>query len=460
MGNSFKFADLQLKKVSLGEYQVSGWVKTHRQSKNISFIELSDGSSVKGLQLVIEPNLATYAPIADRVSTGSSIIVSGKLVESPAKGQTHEFQVSEIALVGEADPEKYFLQKKHHGLDTLRENLHFRPRSNTFGAVFRIRSNVAFAVHKFFKERGFYYIHTPIITTSDCEGAGEMFQVTTLKPGNAKVDYTQDFFKAPAFLTVSGQLEGEIFATALGKIYTFGPTFRAENSNTSRHLSEFWMIEPEISFCDLAQDMQVASDFIKYLISYTLEESAADLEFLHQAEWCVPNLRANLEAVVNKPAEVLEYTEAIKILENATQAFEYPVSWGIDLQSEHERYLTEKHVQGPVFVINYPKTIKPFYMRLNDDEKTVTGMDLLTPGIGEIIGGGQREDRLDLLTHRMQAQGLDVSNYWWYLQLREFGSVPHAGFGLGFERFLMYVTGMKNIRDVIPVPRYPGHGGI
>lgn len=454
--------DVHAEKVGLGEYTFSGWVKTHRRSKNVCFIELSDGSSVKGLQLVIEPALESYAAVAEAVSTGASITVQGELVPSPAKGQAFEFQVKHFELVGTADAEQYPLQKKGHSLEFLREIAHLRPRSNTLGAVFRVRSRASMAIHQFFQDRDFVYAHTPIITTSDCEGAGDMFRVVTFDPASpplvdGKVDYSQDFFKDEASLTVSGQLEAEIMALSLMKSYTFGPTFRAENSNTARHLSEFWMIEPEVAFCDLHGDMQLAEDFIKYIISYVFEHCTADLEFLHARDWVEHGLVDTLQSIQSASFAVLDYTEAIKILENSKQAFEFPVHWGMDLQAEHERYLTDKHVKGPAFVINYPKEIKAFYMRLNDDEKTVAAMDLLVPRLGEIIGGSQREERLDVLERRIKEDGLDPRSYWWYLELRKYGSVPHAGFGLGFERFLMYVTGIQNIRDVILAPRHPGY---
>lgn len=442
--------------------ELSGWVKTHRQSKNVSFIELTDGSSVAGLQLVIEPQLESYKPIAGLISTGAAVSVKGKVSVSPAKGQSYEMQVSEILLIGAADPESYPLQKKGHSLEFLREILHLRPRSNTLGAVFRIRSRAAYAVHSFFQERGFVNVHTPIITTSDCEGAGEMFRVTTLNMANlpvnqGKVDYAQDFFSAEASLTVSGQLEGEIFASALSNIYTFGPTFRAENSNTTRHLSEFWMIEPEMAFCDLEGNMQIASQFIAYLISDLLENCREDLTFLSQREWVKDDFLATIEKVATARFEVLKYSDAIAVLEKSGKNFEFPVQWGIDLQAEHERYLTDEYIGGPVFVVDYPKDIKAFYMRMNEDGETVAAMDLLVPKLGEIIGGSQREERSGHLLRRIQEMKLPEENYWWYLELRKFGSVPHSGFGLGFERFLMYVTGMTNIRDVIPFPRYPGY---
>ncbi|MBN8548729.1 MAG: asparagine--tRNA ligase [Deltaproteobacteria bacterium] len=449
-------------KISVGSYIVEGWVRTHRQSKNVSFIDLSDGTAVKGLQLVINPTLEGYQELAPRITTGAAIRVEGQLAASPAKGQKFEFQVTKLELVGEADAESYPLQKKGHTLEFLREILHLRPRSNTFGAVFRVRSEASMAINKFFYDRGFYYVHTPIITSSDCEGAGAMFRVTTLDLANVpktagKVDFSQDFFKAEASLTVSGQLEGEIFATALNKIYTFGPTFRAENSNTTRHLSEFWMIEPEMAFYNLQDNMQLAQDFIKYLIKWVLDTCQEEMQFFLEREWVAKDHVQNLEHVVNSQFTAMDYTEAIKVLEKSGKKFEFPVHWGMDLQSEHERYLTDEYVKGPMFVVNYPKDIKAFYMKVNDDGKTVRAMDTLVPRLGEIIGGSQREERHDVLLERIREMKLPEENYWWYLQLRKFGTVPHAGFGLGFERFLMYVTGMQNIRDVIPFPRYPGY---
>ena len=453
--------EINLDKVPVGPVELAGWVRTHRQSKSVSFIELFDGSGVKGLQLVIDPQLATYLPVAARVSTGASLRVAGNLVQSPAKGQKYEVQVTSLTLIGEADPETYPLQKKGHTLEFLRENLHLRPRTNTFGAVFRLRSVAAQAIHRFFEERNFFYVHTPIISTSDCEGAGKMFRVTTLDlekipHKDGKINFEEDFFKAEASLTVSGQLEGEVFATALSKIYTFGPTFRAENSNTTRHLSEFWMIEPEMAFCDLEDNMKLASDFICYLIKDVLARCPEEMEFFAKREEASKNLLETLRMVAESKFEVLDYTKAIEILEKSGRKFEHPVHWGIDLQTEHERYLTDEHVKGPLFVVNYPKDIKAFYMRLNEDGKTVRAMDMLVPRLGEIIGGSQREERHDVLKKKMEDMHLPVENYWWYLDLRKFGTVPHAGFGLGFERFLMYVSDMQNIRDVTPFPRFPG----
>ena len=460
--NRYSINQINRGDISERDITLSGWVRTHRQSKNVCFIELTDGTGVKGLQLVLEPSLASYQAVAARISTGASITAIGQLVDSPAKGQRFELRVSEIQLVGEADPESYPLQKKGHTLEFLREILHLRPRSNTLGAVLRVRSAAAMAVHKFFNERGFFYVHTPIISTSDCEGAGEMFHVTTLDISNpprvdGKVDYSQDFFKEPASLTVSGQLEGEICAMALSKIYTFGPTFRAENSNTARHLAEFWMIEPEMAFYDLNDNRQLATEFVQYVIKDILSNCEDEIAFFEQREWTPKDLRSTLNAVIEKPFTVIDYTDAISILEKSGKSFEYPVSWGIDLQSEHERFLTDEYVKGPAVVVNYPKDIKAFYMRVNEDGKTVRAMDVLVPRLGEIIGGSQREERHDVLRDRIREMKLPEENYWWYLDLRRFGTAPHAGFGLGFERLLMYVTGMPNIRDVMPFPRHPGY---
>ena len=445
-----------------GETTVRGWVRTHRQSKNVSFIEITDGSGQRGLQIVIEPSLAGYAEIAQQITTGSSIIVSGELKESLGKGQSLELLASSLELVGTADPETYPLQKKGHTLEFLREHLHLRARSNTIGATMRVRAHVSQAINQFFYENGFLYVHTPIITASDCEGAGEMFQVTTMDLAkmpmeNGKVKFSDDFFKERAHLTVSGQLNGEIMAMALGKIYTFGPTFRAENSNTVRHLAEFWMIEPEAAFYQLEDNMKLAENFIKYLINATFKNCADELAFLHEREWVSPGIKESLQHVAESNFEVLDYTEVIKILEKSGKKFDYPVKWGIDLQSEHERYITEEYVKAPVIVINYPKEIKAFYMRLNEDGKTVRAMDVLVPRLGEIIGGSQREERYDVLKDKIVECGLNLEDYWWYLELRKYGTVPHSGFGFGLERFLMYVTGIQNIRDVSPFPRYPGY---
>lgn len=446
-----------------GEYSFSGWVKTHRQSKNVSFIELTDGSSVVGLQLVLSPQLESYSAVAADISTGASIRVVGELRESPAKGQRFELEVSSLELIGAADPECYPLQKKGHTLEFLREHLQLRSRSNTLGAVFRVRSALSFAVHEFFQKRDFLYLHSPIITTSDCEGAGEVFRVTTLDIESPhfegrKIDYSSDFFGEKAGLSVSGQLEAEVFALSHTDCYTFGPTFRSENSNTTRHLAEFWMIEPEMAFCELEGNIALAQDFVKSLAKTVLERCEDDLAFLAAREWVNYDLLELVRFVSESDYGVMEYSQAIRVLEGADQKFEFPVSWGMDLQAEHERYLTEQYAQKPVCVINYPASIKAFYMRMNDDEhKTVAAMDLLVPRLGELIGGSQREERADRLQARMVEMGISPEEFQWYLDLRRFGSVPHSGFGLGFERLLMYFTGMQNIRDVIPFPRYPGH---
>lgn len=430
---------------------VHGWVRTRRDSKAFSFLELNDGSCFNNLQVVADAGIPGYENIA-AFSTGASVRIEGRLVPSQGSGQQWEVHATSLTLLGRAD-ETYPLQKKGHSPEFLRTIAHLRPRTNLFGSVFRVRSRLSFAVHRFFQERGFFYIHTPIITASDCEGAGEMFRVTTLPPGDA--DFTKDFFAKQAFLTVSGQLEGEAFATALGRIYTFGPTFRAENSNTTRHAAEFWMIEPEMAFCDLEQDMDVAEANVKYLARAMLDECPAELAFF--SKFIDKGLRERLEFVIERPFARIPYTEAIEILKRNGEKFEFPVEYGLNLQSEHERWLTEKHCQCPVTVFNYPKEIKPFYMRLNDDDRTVAAMDLLVPGIGEIVGGSQREERLDVLRENMARHNLDEKDYWWYVDLRRYGTVPHAGYGMGFERLLMFVTGVSNIRDVIPFARTPGH---
>ena len=437
---------------------VKGWVRTRRGNKHVNFIALNDGSTIKNIQVVVD--LANFdEEILKPITTGASLCVVGKLVESMGKGQTAEIQAEKIEIYGTADPELYPLQKKGHSLEFLREIAHLRPRTNTFGAVLRIRHHMAYAIHKYFNDHGFFYMHTPLITASDCEGAGAMFQVTTLDindvPRNeeGKVDYTQDFFGKQTSLTVSGQLEGELGATALGAIYTFGPTFRAENSNTPRHLAEFWMIEPEVAFNDITDNMDLAEDFLKYCINYALENCMDDLNFL--SEMYDKELIERLRFVVDNEFVRLPYTEGIKILEASGEKFEFPIYWGADLQSEHERYLVEKHFKKPVILTDYPKDIKAFYMKLNDDNKTVRAMDVLFPRIGEIIGGSEREDNLDKLQARIVAMNIPDKDMWWYLDTRRFGTVPHAGFGLGFERLLLFVTGMTNIRDVIPFPRTP-----
>ena len=438
---------------------VKGWVRTRRGNKNVQFVALNDGSTIKNIQIVID--LAKFSEEELKpITTGSSIHVEGMLVASQGKGQTSEIQAETIEIYGTADSEAYPLQKKGHTLEFLREKAHLRPRTNTFGAVLRVRSALAFAIHRFFQERGFFYLHTPLITASDCEGAGAMFQVTTLDLNNlpkdeetGKIDYSQDFFGKQTSLTVSGQLEGELGATALGAIYTFGPTFRAENSNTPRHLAEFWMIEPEVAFNDITDNMDLAEDFVKYCIGYALENCRDDIEFLQQMY--DKELIERLNFVLHNDFVRLPYTEGIKILKESGKKFEFPVEWGIDLQSEHERYLVEQHFKRPVSLTDYPKEIKAFYMKLNDDGKTVRAMDVLFPNIGEIIGGSEREESYDKLMTRIEELHIPMKDMWWYLDTRRFGTVPHSGFGLGFERLVLFVTGMTNIRDVIPFPRTP-----
>ena len=429
---------------------VEGWVRTRRDSKTFSFLEVNDGTSLASIQVVADAGIPGYEDIS-RMTTGSSVSILGRLVESPGK-QKWEIQATEIKLVG-GSPENYPLQKKGHSPEFLRSIAHLRPRTNLFGAVFRTRSRMAAAVHQFFMERDFVWVHTPIITASDCEGAGEMFHVTTLDPMAENKGYEDDFFGKPANLTVSGQLEGETFACALSNIYTFGPTFRAENSNTSRHAAEFWMIEPEMAFCDIYGDMEIAESFIKHIARTMLQDTSGDFDFF--CRFVDKGLRARLEEVAEKPFVRCSYTEAIEIMQASGEKFEYKPYWGMDMQTEHERFLTEKHFKCPVIVYNYPKEIKPFYMRLNDDGKTVTAMDVLVPGIGEIIGGSQREERLEILEGNIERMGMDMDAYYWYNDLRRYGTVPHAGFGVGFERLIMFVTGVQNIRDVLPYPRTP-----
>ena len=464
--------------------EVAGWVRTRRDNKGgFSFIELNDGSCLSNLQIVVDSSVPGYAETIKLVTTGASIRVSGELKASPGAKQRVELQATTLTLLGAADALKYPLQKKGHSWEFLREIAHLRPRTNTFGAMARVRNTVCFSIHRFFQERGFLYVHTPIITTSDCEGAGEMFQVTTLnldrlakslspvsgtalaagsdasghntaKAATHTIDYTQDFFGKKASLTVSGQLEGETFATAVGPVYTFGPTFRAENSNTTRHLAEFWMIEPEMPFYELTDNMQLAEDFIKTIVRDVLRERAEDMEFFN--ERIDKTILATLKNILDHDFKRVSYTEAVEILTTSGQTWEYPVEWGINLQAEHERYLTEKHFGQPIIVYDYPRTLKPFYMKCNADGKTVRAMDVLVPGVGEIIGGSQREDSLEMLLARMAECHLNPDDYWWYVDLRRYGSVPHAGFGLGLERILLLLTGMQNIRDVIPYPRFPG----
>jgi len=437
------------------EVRLGGWVRTVRDNKNFGFIELNDGSFFKSIQIVIDSNLDNFSSIV-KLSVGSGITVSGKLVESPGAKQPFEVKAKEVIVEGESTSD-YPLQKKRHSMEFLRTIAHLRPRTNTFSAVFRIRSLAAFAIHKYFNERNFIYVHTPIITCSDCEGAGEMFQVTTLNVGNPPrtedgvPDYSEDFFGKMASLTVSGQLNAETFATAMRNVYTFGPTFRAENSNTPRHASEFWMMEPEMAFTDLNGNMDIAEDMIKYIIRYVIDNAPEEMEFFNS--FIDKGLLDRLNNVLNSDFARITYTEAIDIMEKSGVNFEFPVSWGIDIQTEHERYLAEQVFKKPVFVTDYPKDIKAFYMRRNPDGKTVTAMDLLAPGIGEIIGGSQREERLDVLIECIKEFGLNPDDYWWYLDLRRYGTVKHSGFGLGFERLIMYLTGITNIRDVIPFPR-------
>jgi asparaginyl-tRNA synthetase len=439
---------------------VKGWVRTKRETKAAVFLEVNDGSRMGNIQCVFDIPSAAAAALSGelaRAGTGASVSVEGTLVPSPASGQKLEVKASSLAVIGEAPADSYPLQKKAHSLEFLRELAHLRPRTNTFGAMARVRNRMAFAVHQFFQERGFQYVHTPLITASDAEGAGEMFQVTTLDlervAKEGAVDYDKDFFGKKASLTVSGQLNVETYCQALGRVYTFGPTFRAENSNTTRHLSEFWMIEPEVAFNDIRDNMDLAEDFLKHLARAALTDCAEDLAFFDQR--IQSGLVDMLKAMVAAPFARMTYTDAVKELEKASGGFEFKPYWGCDLQSEHEKYLSEKVVGGPVIVTDYPKEIKAFYMKLNDDGKTVRAMDVLVPRFGEIIGGSEREERLDVLEHRIEELGLDKSVYWWYLDLRRFGTTPHSGFGLGFERLLLYVTGMANIRDVIPFPRAP-----
>jgi asparaginyl-tRNA synthetase len=446
-----------------GEVTVRGWVRTRRDSKaGLSFVNVSDGSCFAPIQVVAPDTLSNYESEVKHLTTGCAIIATGILVASQGQGQSFEIQASSIEVVGWVeDPLTYPMQPKQHSLEYLREFAHLRPRTNLFGAVARIRNCLAQAAHRFFHQNGFYWISTPIVTTSDAEGAGQMFRVSTLDLANlprgkdGAVDFSRDFFGKETFLTVSGQLNAEAYALALSKVYTFGPTFRAENSNTTRHLAEFWMIEPEVAFNDLAANAQLAEDFLKYMFRAVLDERGDDLAFI--AERVQPDAITRLEAFVNAPFERIDYTDAIGLLQKSGHKFEFPVEWGLDLQTEHERWLTEQHVGRPVVVTNYPEHIKAFYMRLNDDGKTVAAMDVLAPGIGEIIGGSQREERLDILDARMAQFGLDPAHYGWYRDFRRYGTVPHAGFGLGFERLVVYVCGLSNIRDAIPYPRAPGN---
>jgi asparaginyl-tRNA synthetase len=436
-----------------------GWVRTARHSKGVSFLEVNDGSCFAGLQVVAAPELENFEAEVRHIQTGCAVSVTGDLVDSPGKGQRFELQAQRVEVVG-AVAEDYPLQKKRHSFEFLRTLAHLRPRTNTLGAVFRVRNAAAMAIHEFFQERGFLLLHTPIITSSDAEGAGQMFRVSTLDAGGpprnegGAVDFGQDFFGRETFLTVSGQLEAEIAALALTNVYTFGPTFRAENSNTSRHLAEFWMIEPEMAFCELDGNVDLAEDFLKHVFTRVLDRCPDDMAFFN--ERIDKTVLETLNHIIETPFERISYTEAVEILQRSGETFEFPVTWGVDLQSEHERYLTETHIGKPVVVTDYPASIKAFYMYLNEDERTVRAMDVLVPKVGEIVGGSQREHRLDSLKRRMAEQDLDEAHYWWYLDLRRYGTAPHSGFGLGFERIVQFMTGMENIRDVIPFPRVPG----
>jgi asparaginyl-tRNA synthetase len=442
------------------EVTLRGWVRSRRDSKGLTFIELNDGSIFRSMQLVVDAGMVPEDTLK-QATTGSGIAASGVLVESPAKGQAVELKVLQLKIYGSADAATYPLQKKGHSLEFLREIGHLRVRSNTFGAAFRVRNALTHAIHRFFQERDFLYVQTPIITTSDCEGAGQMFSVTSLnlrnppRTADGHVDWQQDFFGRPAYLTVSGQLEGEIFALAFSKVYTFGPTFRAENSNTPRHLAEFWMIEPEMAFYELEDNMALAEEFLQFTIRYVLDHCREDLEFFNQR--IERTVLSTLENVAESKFAHITYTDALQELKKSGKAWEFPVEWGADLQTEHERFLSEEVFKKPVIVTDYPKAIKAFYMRVNDDNRTVRAMDVLVPRVGEIIGGSQREERYDVLLERLRHSGLDEKAYWWYLDLRRYGSVPHSGFGLGLERMMMYLTGLKNIRDVIPFPRTPGN---
>lgn len=443
------------------ELNVKGWVRTLRKQKNFSFIEVNDGSTLTSFQVIIDEKFPNYEQVMESISTGASVSVTGEIVESPGKKQALEMQAKSLEVIGGCDPETYPLQKKRHSFEFLRTIAHLRPRTNTIGAVTRVRNALAFATHQFFQENGFLYIHTPIVTSSDCEGAGEMFKVTTLdlekppKTSDGDIDYEKDFFDKPSYLTVSGQLDGEIYACALSDIYTFGPTFRAENSNTARHLAEFWMIEPEMAFANLEDNMDNVEAYLKYVINYAMENCHEDMLFFNK--YISEGLLDRLKLLVEADFERASYTYAVRILEKSGKKFQYPIKWGMDLQTEHERYLAEEFFSKPVIITDYPKDIKAFYMRDNDDNKTVAAMDVLVPKVGEIVGGSQREERLDVLKEKLIDAGLPQENYWWYMELRKYGSVPHAGYGVGFERLVQYVTGMDNIRDCIPFPRYPGN---
>jgi asparaginyl-tRNA synthetase len=447
-----RIASLLASETPIEDVCLMGWIRTRRDAKGFSFIELNDGSCLKNIQVIAAGDLPEYEQVLE-CGTGSAIKVTGNLAESPAKGQRWEVHAKSIVVLGQA-PETYPLQKKRHTDEFLRTIAHLRPRTNKYGAMFRIRSEVALAIHRFFQDRGFRYVHTPIITGSDCEGAGEMFRVATPKAQGQGADMQPEFFGQEAYLTVSGQLSAEMLALALGDVYSFGPTFRAENSNTRRHAAEFWMIEPEMAFADLSDNMELGESLITHLVCHVLDRCAEDIGLF--AQYVEKELMKQLERIVSAPFTQITYTEAIDLLQRSGRSFDYAPSWGIDLQTEHERFLTETHFGGPVIVTGYPKDIKPFYMRVNDDGKTVAAMDILVPGIGEIVGGSQREERLDVLEGRMRALGMNMDAYWWYLDSRRFGSVPHCGFGMGFERVLMMLTGVSNIRDVIPFPRTPG----
>ncbi len=431
---------------------VQGWVRTKRELKDFSFLELNDGSSMANLQVILTPDIPDYGPLLKQINTGASVEVEGVLVPSQGKGQAIELKASSLKVYGEC-PADYPLQKKRHSFEFLRTIAHLRGRTNTLGAVIRVRNACSTAIHNFFQEKGFLWVHTPIITANDCEGAGELFTVTNLDLHGKKIDFSEDFFGKRAYLTVSGQLEAEVMAMAFQNVYTFGPTFRAENSNTSRHLAEFWMVEPEMAFCDIVGDQDLAEEFLKYIFKFVLDNCQEDMEFFN--ERIDNSVLATADNIINNEFARITYTEAVDLLLKSDKTFEFPVEWGIDLQSEHERYLAEELFKKPTIVTNYPKTIKAFYMRLNDDDKTVAAMDILAPKIGEIIGGSQREERLDVLISRIKEQGMNPEDLWWYLDLRKYGTVPHAGFGLGFERLVQFMTGMGNIRDVIPFPRTP-----
>ncbi len=462
MRTKIKFLLTQNHEAIVGkDHAVKGWVKTVRNQKSMTFLEVNDGSCFGNLQVLLEASIPSYEQLLSQLTTGVAVAVSGPIVESPGQNQNIEMHAKELSIIGPVDPEVYPLQKKRHSFEFLRTIAHLRPRTNTFGAVARVRNALACATHDFFQQQGFLYIHTPIITASDCEGGGQLFQVTTLdmlKPPLTKegtIDYSQDFFGKPAYLTVSGQLNGETYACALSDVYTFGPTFRAENSNTSRHLAEFWMIEPEMAFADLQDNMDCAERYMKYAFKAVLERCPDDMAFFNQ--YIESGTIDRLQQVIETPFERASYTYAIRVLQKSGKAFQFPVEWGLDLQSEHERYLTEEFFRKPVILTDYPRKIKAFYMRDNDDGKTVAAMDVLVPKVGEIVGGSQREERIDILERKIEEFGLPKESYKWYLDLRRFGSVPHAGFGVGFERLIQFITGLDNIRDVIPFPRFPGN---